>query len=535
MELGTIAPDELLDLDALKERTIQLARRKAELLRDNAILAYRPNPLQEIFQSCFRLYGTGNLLCTTGNRGGKTRGLCNDGVAAARGRRVWLSETHPDFLTKFRPPVIIRMASTPDELRETMQMYVEAALLKGEVKKRTTSQAHYIDSWTLTNLSRIRMNSYKQDPEEFEGAGTHVWLFNEPPKRKQWIAAIRGLADTNGYWMIAMTAISQPWIKHEIVDPIIADQERIIVQVPVAHANRPIEIYASKAENVAYIRSDSLVNVGFGVTKEGLDEFHKRLKPAELEARRDGGWLHMSGLVVSDFRREHHVVSFQPDGTLGNQSISFKADWFPNQQWNRQWGVYLAYDPHKRKNHHVLLLGVDPEGTVHLFKEWWGLPKGLDDLTARLRSITEGLFVVEWLIDAMSKEPSDQDATASTYTDLCMAGFPFQVGTKNRAVGIDNIQNLFKLREEVTLDTAKKPQLKRFPRAVVWSCCPRTIDELENWPWKDPEEVDPEEMLAQAQEIYDDAMSNLYRILHNQPQHVNRRVFEKPLNVGLDY
>jgi hypothetical protein len=102
---------------------------------------------------------------------------------------------------------------------------------------------------------------------------------------------------------------------------------------------------------------DPEIECFFGSTDDNLHNldpdtikrWEKRFSKAELETRRHGSFEFLSGRIFDTFNREHHVVKDFP---------------FP-----RGWRCVLAVDPHLRKNHTAVILGVDPDGDIYVLRE----------------------------------------------------------------------------------------------------------------------------------------------------------------------
>lgn len=482
-----------------KLRELALLRRKKELLEQNQILNYRPNPAQhEMTRVMLADTPPRVRIWFGGNRGGKSWWLSTESCAYALGRRLWLPEDDPLYLTPFRPPTYVRIASTPQELRETISPYIRQIIPANMLDRTRKSQDGVEMYFYLKNGSTITLYSYEMDYMAYEGARAHFWGFNEPPKRRQWIGAWRGLTDYGGHAAFAMTPLAEPWIQRDLV----------------ARAKQG-------DPNVFFNQYSTYINVGFGLNKESVDQFASTLTDAEKKTRIDGAALHLQGLVVDQYQPDIHIVKFDDEGVLGNDYIKFPRSWFPDKQWPSDWCVYTALDPHPRKPHAFLVVGVDPEGTIHVFRERWFKPVDADQLAEELKKTTDGLRCIVNLIDPLAKQADLTKASRTLMSSLIAAGWSCITGTKDRASGIYNINDVMRPVIE---------ENRPVPKIVFWDDgaypVKRMLTEFDNWVWKDAEETDEEAMNIKAAEEWDDQCSNLYRILAKKPVHVPRKIID---------
>ncbi len=478
-----------------KLEKLKLLERKRDLLKQNPVLAFTPNPGQQALITAFNNPECRTFVWETGNRSGKTEIACQIAVACARGFYPFLPATDANYHTPFSPDTIhpdgskgvrISIASTPKELEQTIQHAINRMVLDGEVvSTHKNGQTGVMTRWTFKNGSIITCYSYKQDPDEYEGSKCHVWIFNEPPPKKIYIAAKRGLVDFMGKAIIAGTIRTQPWITRDIVTRAKKGDQRFWHQ-----------------------KTSSHINIGYGITEKGLKDYADELSEVEYRIRILGESIAISGVVVSEYDPAQHLL---------DEPRLYAPEWFPGNEWPAYWATYAALDPHPAKPWHFLLVGVDPAGTAHLIKELYWKPRTDKEAASDILNLTEGYFVAAWLIDPMANAPSVHNRDYTLTEALVELGIPFENGTKDRSNGIFNIKRLFKI----------DPQTG--PKVKIWPRLQRVRDELESWLWADPEETDVEEMQFKAKANWDDAMSNLYRILAIEPQHFSQKDQLPPL------
>lgn len=486
--------DDSLDL-ATKLRKLELLQRKKAILEENPVLSYQPNPGQWKILAAFNDPAVNTIIWQTGNRSGKTDIAGKISTSCCRGYYPFLQPTHPLYRTPINPNtkhpdgttgVRINIASTPKELEQTIQHMINQTLMPGEVLNKHKNNATGVYTrWELTNGSIISCYSYKQDPEEYEGSKCDLWFFNEPPPRKIYVAAKRGLIDRRGKAIIAGTLITQPWITRELVAK------------------------AKKGDKRFYhLETTSEINIGYGITAEGLKDYADELTDIEYRVRILGQSVALSGVVVQEYDPQVHNIQEPRD---------YAPEWFPGNEWPADWGCYAALDPHPAKKWHFMLAGVDPSGVLHLFKEIYWRPQTDEQAVKDIKDATEGYYVLNWLIDPLARSPSMHLVDYTLMEFFRMHELPFENGTKSRENGIFNIKRRFMV------------NAKTGPRIKIWPMMLRTKMELESWLWADPEEMDVEEMMFKAQPKYDDAMSNLYRILALDPVHTPLHDAMEPL------
>ncbi len=472
------------ELARAKADELALLREQEALLLANPILAYSPNSGQQALHAAVQAQVANRFLWKSGNRSGKTRGATNEAGAWAQGERLWLPQGHPLRATPFRPPVVVRIGSTPAELDQTIQHYVPAGLTADIIVRTHRNQQGVTNRWELSNGSLIVAYSYKQETIEWEGSSAHLWLFNEPPPYDKYIAAVRGLADFGGSAIIVMTHLAEPWIKHRIENKAKGGDPKYWFQQTTSH-----------------------VNLGFGLSSQGLDNLIADVGgegTLEYRVRVLGESIHAEGLVIPQFDPKVHVR---------------------HVEWSPKWGVYCALDPHPQKPWAGMVYGVTPQGQGCILREFWKRPPRDADFAVWVKGefdrITSGLLVVKRFVDPIAKTPGLFSARNASFKDeIAAIGLPFLDGTKDRQNGIRNIQAAFAKR--VALPNVDGLQ----PALLVDPDCKRTLEELDSWLWQDAEETDTEALMAKAREEYDDQMSNLYRILADGPVHVPREVYE---------
>jgi len=272
-----------------------LARRLAEreeFRQKNKLLfmeLYRPEP-RKPKELRFTKMQTKMLLCTRAddpgqlphrmiirgsNKQGKTAGVVIRAICFACGKQPFLPPDHPLYdLTKF-VPVPCGILVMGEELVQAVKYKLIPEFKKwlpDICKYRTYRNPQGVETEITIQTgfegepigSRIFFRAYGQIPRTFEGVDSHVNLFDEPPPQDIYTPVQRGLVATEGYSMIAMTHVNEPWLRpleKESIDMGGPDKDFRVIKT------------GSIWEN--------LVEKGGFLTKSAIERFIKEVKATE--------------------------------------------------------------------------------------------------------------------------------------------------------------------------------------------------------------------------------------------------------------
>lgn len=260
-----------------------------------------------------------------GNRSGKSTA----GVNEAR----WLAEgSHP--FRKFRTPTkgCIVLQDFQTHANDIILPKIEEWFPPNLIVDRLKNQAKVDVKLICRNKSVIDIKSHDQDLKVFEGSDYDWIWFDEPPPQLIFKALWRGLTDRRGIAFFTGTPITEPWL----FDLHQKAQEK---------GNKGT--YWSQ-----FIDTElNAYNLGEGDREEGvrrINEFIDALDPEERDARKSGKFLHMSGVIFKDFKRETHKCK------------PFK--------WPCEWPIMVSVDPHPRKPWAYSFLGITPSGNKILLR-----------------------------------------------------------------------------------------------------------------------------------------------------------------------
>ena len=245
-----------------------------------------PNPKQKLILEAWLTLAYKVFTFTGGNKLGKTTLGTVIAISLMVGYWLWDPKKTPIGNT----PVKIRYIG--QDWENHIKTVVEACLNMWWPKNRaleTKKNNQGIKAlWTDKKTgSTLELMSNKQEPDVFEGWDGHVIICDEPPKREIWISCMRGLAVSNGRALITATLLKEAWVSREVINAFNED------------GTPDLTVYN--------VHGEIYDNLGFGLTKDGIDNFAKRLTPEERQARLHGVPSYMGGLIYPQFNRKTHL------------------------------------------------------------------------------------------------------------------------------------------------------------------------------------------------------------------------------------
>jgi len=292
-----------------------------------------------------------------------------------------------------------------------------------------------------------------------EGILVSNCVYDEPPRRDIRVAAARGLIDRGGFELYACTLLKEAWVAQEIIKARLPD-------------GRP-------DPSVYNVHATIEDNIGYGITRENVDQFAKMLTEDEKDARLRGVPSYMSGLVYPQFQRDIHLK--------------------PRFRVPLDWPVDIAIDTHPRKPHSVLFMATSPRGFKYCIHEIREHGDGKSIAESVVRLVQWGVYRVnKVIIDPLSKGDSNEtDTTFEKASDVfARHGMYLETASKNKDAGILSVKEYLKSENN-------EASLFFFDDLVY------TIKEIEGLMW----EVDPNSEKEKAQKVDDDMMEDLYRLI----------------------
>ena len=417
----------------------------------------QPNPLQARVIDAF-LKPQYRLLGMTGaNQIGKTTLGAIIAHVTMFGKLPW-DDTDLSYLFPHNKPRKVRYVG--QDWRAHIEAVVIPELRKWWPKSRlvkTVGNGTIKDtSWTdVKTGSSIQVMSNFQDSDVHEGARFDLVIFDEPPTRDIWIANSRGLIARKGRALFCMTLLKEAWIHTDIVKRMLPD-------------GRP-------DRSVFFVDGEQAVNVGYGITQEGSDNFYSDCNETERQARFFGKPAYLAGLVCKFFDRHTHVVDRFPIPT--------------------DWPVDIAIDIHPRKEQAVLFVATDQRDERYACFEIWEHGDGPQTADRIIRIVQRyALRVNRIIIDPLAKGDANNEHTTYDKIEMVLArhGYVLETATKDKSSGIIEINNHLK-------GPNNKPSLFFFHDMV------KTIKQLEGWMYDKDTQV--------PAKVEDDMPENLYRLM----------------------
>lgn len=325
-----------------------------------------------------------------------------------------------------------------------------------ETKKNNQGiEAIWVDKRTKSSLEIM---SNVQDSSVFEGWMGDLVLYDEPPKRDVRVACARGLIDRNGRELFAMTLLKEAWIHREVVKARLPD--------------------GSPDLSVFNVNGDIYSNVGFGLTKEGIEQFAKTLTADEKEARLYGKPSYMSSLVFPKFHREIHV----------KEPFKVALDWV----------VDISIDFHPSKKWAIVFMATARNGIKYICDEIWenGNPKYIAEEI--IRKVKNNQYRVgQCIIDPLAKGDGNNDNTVYEIMGQVLGSHYISLDTasKDKDNGIALVNDLLMTENEL-------------PGLYYFKTCPLSIQQTEDLMYGITDKDDT----PKAQKKDDDFTECIYRL-----------------------
>lgn len=311
----------------------------------------------------------------------------------------------------------------------------------------------------LATGSTLEIMSTSQSPDVFEGWDGDLVAYDEPPPRDIRVACARGLVVREGRELISATLLKEAWIHREVIKARTADGKPDMT--------------------VFNVTGEIWDNLGYGLTKEGIDQFEKTLKPDEKQARLFGKPSYLSSLVFPQFNRDKHLKPY----------FKIPLDWI----------VDFSIDFHPSKPWAIVAMATSRSGFKYVCKEWQlrGGPKFAGEEIVRYVK-ANNLRVGKATIDPLARGDENAHEDAKTVYDtlsdtLAAYNISLEVASKDKSNGISMVNNLLWTENEM-------------PGLFFFDDCVNTIKQTEDLMY------DPETLKDTALKVDDDFTECLYRL-----------------------
>jgi len=461
----------LQKIKALKAEKIAEQRKMVEYRNNNLIEFFDvppspgPNPkqaqiLEAFLDPQFKIFGMSG-----GNRLGKTTILTILGISIICGKYLWNNQSLLHlFPHKKARKVRYIGQGWHDHIKAVVIPEIEKWWPKARPVDRRGNGIITDTYWKdLTTGGTFEIMSNNQRSKEHEGWSGDAILYDEPCRREIYIANARGLVDRNGREVFAATLLDEPWIDREIVKKTGPD--------------------GKPDKSVFWIQGTSYDNVGYGISKDGIDDLATKLTDGEIQARIYGIPQYMQGLVYPQFDRKIHL--------------------FPHFKIPTTWMVDIAIDVHPREKQAVLFVATDPRNDRYICDEIWDYGDGTWVGEEIVRRVNNNAYRVNRvIIDPLSKGDQNNPETVFQKVSNVLAryGHALETASKDKEAGILEVKTHL-----------KGPNGK--PSIFLLDNCLRTLYEIEGYMW--------EKETNKPADIDDHMMENLYRTLLLQTKYVD--------------
>lgn len=416
-----------------------LVEEMEERKRVNKLKYYRPHPKQLAFHRCDKR----NRWVLGGNRTGKTE------VGAAEA--AWLARGNHPYKHIGRPVNGWIVSLTSEVQRDVAQKkflsYINPAWIRGVRMRegRSDDPAGGVIDYLLIEsvhggVSTIGFKSCEQKRERFQGTSQDfVWFDEEPPYEVYQECLMRTL-DCDGYIFGTMTPLmGLTWV-YDVIFLNRAQDPRIWYETMTWDDN-------------PYLPRDV------------VRQMEASLTPEELEARRDGRFVALTGLVYKEFREEVHVID------------PFEVP--------REWQDRISIDPGLEAPLSAHWYAVDHDGCVYVTAEHYAAGLNVRQHMQEIERISREL---DWKRNPQGHLEALMDAAADQHTLQSVKSVAelfrengLMVDTrvnKSKWAGIQRVKQYLDLRESPGEDWPKgKPSL------FIFRTCPMLISEIKQYRW----------------------------------------------------
>lgn len=415
-------------------------RHKEEKLR-----FYKPHPKQLEFHQCLKR----NRWLFGGNRTGKTEGGAAEGA-------MWTRGEHP--YRKINRPMDGWIVSLTSEVQRDVAQrkfleYINPAWIK--CVKMRDGKADDLENGVIDfmliesvhgGLSRVGFKSCDQGRERFQGTSKDWIWFDEEPPEEIYMECLMRVMDCRGSIWGTMTPLKGLTWAYET-------------------------IYVNDKQNPEVWYSQMTWDDNPYLSKDEIALMEAQLSDDELQSRREGLFVAMTGLVYPQFRENIHVI-----------------DPFPVAE---EWMNNISIDPGIDVPLSCHFYAVSPNGDIYVVGEWY---KAGWYVSGHMREINRIANELGWPRDSRGRLSCIMDvgATQRTVANEQTVADAFRecgmnVNTKvnkNKALGIERMQErLAPIKHDVDalIDPVVWPNGK--PSIFIFRTCKEMIKEFKQYRW----------------------------------------------------
>jgi len=397
---------------------------RAGVTRPN-LLRYAPHAKQVKFhtsQARKKLY-------IGGNRSGKTTGGIVEDIWWAKGQHPYRPVPPPPVRGRYVTTSLIdgvEKIALPEFSRWTPP----SLLVNGSW---TDSYDKKLRTLNFANDSFIEFMSYDQDLDSFAGTSRHFTHFDEEPPKNIFTECLLRLLDTAGSLWLTMTPVDgMTWVYDDIYEPGKTGQDSDILIIEIDTHENP---YISQTE-IEFI-------------SQGLDD-------DERQARIEGKFIHIGGLIYKMFHTSTHVL---------NEPLDLSTI--------RTWEWYASLDAGFNNPTAWLWHAVSPDNRIVTFAEHYESGHTVDyHAIAVHRKNVEHKRPPNIYIGDPSIRNTDPITGTSIHEEYNKFGIPIVLGNNDVRGGISRMARYF----SVTKDGK--------PNWMIDPSCTNFIRELQRYRWK---------------------------------------------------
>ena len=212
-------------------------------------------------------------------------------------------------------------------------------------------------------ISFFDIMTYEQSTDSAEGASQDWIWFDEPPPRAMYIAATRGLIDTDGICLFSLTPLKEPWLFDEVYN---------------SKNNSVFSVLCDVRHNLR--RYNPLSKKMIGVSEESIRKYEMKLTEEERETRMHGKFRYLAGRIWKEWDRDVHTYD-RSKWIAGKNAVV--VDGQPPVHWPR----IMLVDPHDRNPHALVWIALDDAGDYWAYREAWLAGYLIEDVVAHIKKV----------------------------------------------------------------------------------------------------------------------------------------------------
>lgn len=226
-----------------------------------------------------------------------------------------------------------------------------------QVLKVEKNQAQAMKKIFWKSGSVTDIYSHDQDLKVFESSDYDLVWFDEPPPRRIWTALWRSCTDRGGRMYLTGTPLASPWLYKEYNR--------------VKNGSDPI------CRALLFKPYSNVKNLGEGneaLGRQRIDEWASQYTDEEKEARVNGGFIQLKGLVFKNWDQSKHLIKQFP---------------IPPH-----WPIWESIDPHPHKAWAVTWTAIAPNGSKILLRACY-FEGVIDDIANQILLARESLLEIK--------------------------------------------------------------------------------------------------------------------------------------------